>query len=230
MTGRVYLERNNLNLYSNILDCPDFFWEAETFEPLYRRVNTYLDIEDRVRILNNRRGIEHGPCADPEQQARHRAWLSGNPLRSNPSPNPSPYPEPNPKPNPNPNTKRIPHNRLDIVNDLLEGLSGQIPNTKRIPHNRLDIVNDLLEGLSGQIPNTKRIPHNRLDIVNDLLEGLSGQIEIRNSHRLEIIVIALIAIEILLELLKEAAVPPLASIPSSLVMRALRLRALFGSS
>ena len=176
----MYLERNNLNLYSNILDCPDFFWEAETFEPLYRRVNTYLDIEDRVRILNNRRGIEHGPCADPEQQARHRAWLSGNPLRSNPSPNPSPYPEPNPKPNPN--------------------------------------------------PNTKRIPHNRLDIVNDLLEGLSGQIEIRNSHRLEIIVIALIAIEILLELLKEAAVPPLASIPSSLVMRALRLRALFGSS
>ena len=60
LTGRVYLERNNLNLYSNILDCPDFFWEAETFEPLYRRVNTYLDIEDRVRILNNRRGIEHG--------------------------------------------------------------------------------------------------------------------------------------------------------------------------
>lgn len=58
-----------MNLYSNILDTPEFFWEAEGFEPLYRRVNRYLDVEDRVNILNN---------------------------------------------------------RLDIVNDLLEGLSGQI--------------------------------------------------------------------------------------------------------
>jgi len=99
LTGRVYLDRNEVNLYSNILDSPDFFWEAETFEPLYRKVNRYLDIENRVSILNS-----------------------------------------------------------------------------------------------------------RLDIVNDLLEGLSGQLEIRNSHRLEIIVIALIAIEILLELLPHGTV------------------------
>ena len=31
LTGRIFLERNAVNLYSNILDTPDFFWEAEAF-------------------------------------------------------------------------------------------------------------------------------------------------------------------------------------------------------
>lgn len=101
LTGRVFLQRNEANLYANILDSPTFFWEAEAFEPLYRRVNTYLDVEDRVGILNN-----------------------------------------------------------------------------------------------------------KLDIVNDLLEGLSNQLEIRNSHRLEWIIIVLIMIEIGLDLLKEIEMGP----------------------
>jgi uncharacterized Rmd1/YagE family protein len=100
LTGQVFLERNAVNLYSNILDTPEFFWEAEEFEGLYRRVNRYLDIEDRVRILNK-----------------------------------------------------------------------------------------------------------RLDIVNDLLDSLSSQLEIRNSHRLEVIIIALITLEILLEVLKDVVCP-----------------------
>ena len=40
LTGRVFLERNAVNLYSNILDTPEFFWEAEAYEPLYRYVRT----------------------------------------------------------------------------------------------------------------------------------------------------------------------------------------------
>jgi len=110
LVGRVFLQRNEANLYSNILDCPDFFWEAEGFEPLYRRVNRYLDIEDRVLILNK-----------------------------------------------------------------------------------------------------------RLDIVNDLLDSLNGQLEIRNSHRLEIIIILLIMFEILLEVAKEST--PLFALPVQLFRR-----------
>ena len=102
LTGRVFLERNAVNLYSNILDTPEFFWEAEAVEPLYRRVNRYLDVEDRVRILNT-----------------------------------------------------------------------------------------------------------RLDIVNDLLDSLCTQLETRNAHRLEIIIIYLIALEIILELAKEFTLPAL---------------------
>ena len=100
LTGRIFLERNAVNLYSNILDTPEFFWEAEAVEPLYRRVNRYLDVEDRVRILNS-----------------------------------------------------------------------------------------------------------RLDIVNDLLDSLCTQLETRNAHRLEIIIIYLIALEIILELAKEFTLP-----------------------
>ena len=102
LTGRIFLERNTINLYANILDTPEFFWEAEAsralldltagftavsesaavasncgtsrfcvrhgfrrwipkqrvrFEPLYRRMSRYLDVEDRVAILNNRLDI-----------------------------------------------------------------------------------------------------------------------------------------------------------------------------
>ena len=111
LTGRVFLERNAVNLYSNILDTPDFFWEAEEFEPLYRRVNRYLDIESRVDILNK-----------------------------------------------------------------------------------------------------------RLDIVNDLLDSLSSQLEVRQGHRLEVIIIGLIMLEIALEVLKESMLPPLALWPRRLLM------------
>ncbi|EOD07720.1 hypothetical protein EMIHUDRAFT_218258 [Emiliania huxleyi CCMP1516] len=48
-------ERNEANLHSNILDCPDFFWEAEEYEAMYRRVHRYLD--DRVAVLNKRLDI-----------------------------------------------------------------------------------------------------------------------------------------------------------------------------
>lgn len=42
----------------------------------------------------------------------------------------------------------------------------------------------------------------RLDIVNDLLDSISSQLEVRTAHRLEVIIIALIMIEIGLELFK----------------------------
>jgi uncharacterized Rmd1/YagE family protein len=42
----------------------------------------------------------------------------------------------------------------------------------------------------------------RLDIVNDLLDSISSQLEVRTAHRLEIIIIALIMIEIALEVFK----------------------------
>ena len=43
--------------HARLLHTPDFFTLAEDFEPLYRRVNRYLDIEDRVLILNKRLDI-----------------------------------------------------------------------------------------------------------------------------------------------------------------------------
>lgn len=101
-----------------------------------RKVNRYLDIEDRVNILNN---------------------------------------------------------RLDIVNDLLEGLSGQ-----------LEIRCEQQSRVCTRPPQRKRRP-----VLISTPNPHPEQIKIlqsyhslltRNSHRLEIIVILLIAVEILLEL------------------------------
>lgn len=40
---------------SNILDVPNFFWDAEpTLHPLYVAIREYLEIDPRIRVLNER--------------------------------------------------------------------------------------------------------------------------------------------------------------------------------
>ena len=68
-----------------------------------------------------------------------------------------------------------------------------------------------------------QILNKRLDIVNDLLDSLSSQLEIKEGHRLEVIIIWLIAFEIALEIAKELALPPPLKIPGLLVLRGWRL-------
>ncbi|MBL4818494.1 MAG: RMD1 family protein [Deltaproteobacteria bacterium] len=52
--GELILERNSINLYSDILDTPDFFWEHSELEPLYRMVSQDLEVAARVNLLNKR--------------------------------------------------------------------------------------------------------------------------------------------------------------------------------
>lgn len=54
MIGEIFVLKNQVNLYTDILDTPDIFWEYETYEPLYLDCRLELDIEKRVSILNNR--------------------------------------------------------------------------------------------------------------------------------------------------------------------------------
>src|SRR5262249_46265875 len=57
--GALFIERNSINLYFDVLDTPEFFWEHAELEPLYTMTATYLDIEARVRALNQRLDIVH---------------------------------------------------------------------------------------------------------------------------------------------------------------------------
>ncbi len=57
--GQLFIERNSINLHFDILDKPDFFWEYPEVEPLYTMIATYLDIETRVEVLNQRLGVIH---------------------------------------------------------------------------------------------------------------------------------------------------------------------------
>jgi uncharacterized Rmd1/YagE family protein len=46
--------RINVNLISNVLDTPEIFWSEPTLEPLYRAIRGYLEISQRVELLNQR--------------------------------------------------------------------------------------------------------------------------------------------------------------------------------
>jgi uncharacterized Rmd1/YagE family protein len=57
--GELYLERNYINLHSEILDTPELFWEHADLEPIYRKMAHYLDITKRVDLLNRRLTLLH---------------------------------------------------------------------------------------------------------------------------------------------------------------------------
>jgi len=53
--GRLFQSRVDVNLSSNMLDVPNFFWESEpTLHPLYAAVREYLEINPRIKVLNER--------------------------------------------------------------------------------------------------------------------------------------------------------------------------------
>ncbi|EIE77447.1 hypothetical protein RO3G_02151 [Rhizopus delemar RA 99-880] len=52
--GQLFIMRINVNLVSNILDTPEIFWSEPTLEPLYTAMRGYLEISQRVELLNQR--------------------------------------------------------------------------------------------------------------------------------------------------------------------------------
>ncbi|MDB6097002.1 MAG: hypothetical protein JWM09_1280 [Francisellaceae bacterium] len=57
MMGRLFIDRNSINLHQELLDAPEFFWEYPDIEKYYALVAHYLDRERRVNVLNQRLNI-----------------------------------------------------------------------------------------------------------------------------------------------------------------------------
>ena len=57
MIGRIFTESMQVNLYSEILDSPNFLWENDAYEPAYVGLRAHLDVPDRVELLNKRLDI-----------------------------------------------------------------------------------------------------------------------------------------------------------------------------
>lgn len=54
-SGKLFKLRTDVNLSSSILDTPEYFWSIEpALHPLYNAVREYLEIEQRVQVLNDR--------------------------------------------------------------------------------------------------------------------------------------------------------------------------------
>ena len=57
--GELFIERSSVNLHSDILDVPEFFWDHSEVEPLYTMIANHLDLETRIEVLNQRLDIVH---------------------------------------------------------------------------------------------------------------------------------------------------------------------------
>ncbi len=55
--GGLFVERNSVNLHTDILDTPEVFWEFPEHDALYRMTAQYLDLNPRVNVLNQRLNI-----------------------------------------------------------------------------------------------------------------------------------------------------------------------------
>lgn len=57
--GKMFNERYSINLHSDILDVPEFFWRRPSYEPLYIMAAEFQDIQVRQNILNHRLDVVH---------------------------------------------------------------------------------------------------------------------------------------------------------------------------
>ncbi len=55
MIGSVFVIRHDVNLHTEILDTPDFFWkDGEKYEGDYKLIMRYLQMVPRTEVLNTR--------------------------------------------------------------------------------------------------------------------------------------------------------------------------------
>ncbi len=60
--GQVFIQRAAVNLLSTVLDTPEFFWSApDIMQTLYKRICEYMELDDRVEVLNNRFSVRPPP-------------------------------------------------------------------------------------------------------------------------------------------------------------------------
>jgi len=55
--GELYTYSSYINLNTDVLETPDWFWDNPNLEPIYKNVSKYLDVQPRVNVLNKRLGV-----------------------------------------------------------------------------------------------------------------------------------------------------------------------------
>ena len=55
--GQLFLLRYEIFLDSEMLDTPEYFWESDEYEPIYAKARTYLEMDKRMGLLNQRLDI-----------------------------------------------------------------------------------------------------------------------------------------------------------------------------
>lgn len=69
--GELFNLRINIHLNGSILDTPELFWVEPQLEPVYQAVRSYLEMDQRVGLLNNRLGVIADLLAVLKDQLSH---------------------------------------------------------------------------------------------------------------------------------------------------------------
>jgi len=77
LRGRLFLEKSNILLHSELLDTPEFFWEYPELEGYYNTTISYLDVRPRIEVLNKKLGViqELLTMLADEQNHKHSSFL-----------------------------------------------------------------------------------------------------------------------------------------------------------
>jgi uncharacterized Rmd1/YagE family protein len=70
--GEIFMVRSSINLNSEYLDMPEFFWRNPNLEPFYEMTKKFLDIPSRVNVLNQKLDVLQELLAILNSQVQHR--------------------------------------------------------------------------------------------------------------------------------------------------------------
>jgi uncharacterized Rmd1/YagE family protein len=70
--GEIFIARSSINLNSEYLDVPEFFWRNPNLEPFYVMTKKFLDIPGRVFSLNQKLDVLQELLAILNSQVQHR--------------------------------------------------------------------------------------------------------------------------------------------------------------
>lgn len=77
LIGKLFAERNNINLNYDILDTPEFFWRRPRYETYYNMAREYIDIQTRLELIEKRLNVIHElyQRLSDELNNRHSSYL-----------------------------------------------------------------------------------------------------------------------------------------------------------
>lgn len=70
--GEIFIERSSVNLNSEYLEMPEYFWKYPSLELYYLMVEKYLDVPRRVNALNRKLDVLHDIIDMLNNQLQHR--------------------------------------------------------------------------------------------------------------------------------------------------------------
>eukprot|EP00755_Sulcionema_specki_P025247 Sspe_Gene.82886::Locus_54346_Transcript_6_7_Confidence_0.143_Length_2854::g.82886::m.82886 len=59
MRGKLFLHRMDINLHTDMLETPDFFWNRSELVRVYQEARKYMEITSRTSVLNKRLEVVH---------------------------------------------------------------------------------------------------------------------------------------------------------------------------